>query len=97
MKQFLVNIVQNWTLIDIVFYVLLLAISHWLDFHNKHYYFLFFSFLGGGRRGVVVKDTLRRIEKGLHTRPKKRKEKLKFTYLIVYLNSLPSMSEVSIV
>ena len=101
MKQFLVNIVQNWTLIDIVFYVLLLAISHWLDFHNKHYYFLFFYFLGGGRaRGVgggVVKDTLRRIEKGLHTRPKKRKEKLKFTYLIVYLNSLPSMSEVSIV
>lgn len=97
MKQFLVNIVQNWTLIDIVFYVLLLAISHWLDFHNKHYYFLFFYFLGGGRGGVVVKDTLRRIEKGLHTRPKKRKEKLKFTYLIVYLNSLPSMSEVSIV
>ena len=45
----------------------------------------------------MVKDTLRRIEKGLHTRPKKRKEKLKFTYLIVYLNSLPSMSEVSIV
>lgn len=94
MKQFLVNIVQNWTLIDIVFYVLLLAISHWLDFHNKHYYFLFFYFLGGR---WVVKDTLRRIEKGLHTRPKKRKEKLKFTYLIVYLNSLPSMSEVSIV
>ena len=96
MKQFLVNIVQNWTLIDIVFYVLLLAISHWLDFHNKHYYFLFFIFWEGGG-GVVVKDTLRRIEKGLHTRPKKRKEKLKFTYLIVYLNSLPSMSEVSIV
>ena len=95
MKQFLVNIVQNWTLIDIVFYVLLLAISHWLDFHNKHYYFLFFYFLVGG--GGVVKDTLRRLEKGLHTTPKKRKEKLKFTYLIVYLNSLPSMSEVSIV
>ena len=51
MKQFLVNIVQKWTLIDIVFYVLLLAISHWLDFHNKHYYFLFFYFLEGGGGG----------------------------------------------
>ena len=64
MKQFLVNIVQNWTLIDIVFYVLLLAISHWLDFHNKHYYFLFFYFFifwgagwgGGGGEGYFEKN-----------------------------------------